>query len=181
MHRGQKTHPKSRNTKKTPRSRELFRKVRANFCLLPCNASQEPDGNCSEKLVQMNFFILGGVFSGGFSSSECICCRITECNGEQYSRGSPKVGLKIPPGTQPIHKYFLNNRFLFSRGIAPQKYFPVFVRVRIQAPHVFAPKLIPQEMFPACIGSLRGGMLAVAKHISGNHPPDGHGRKDPWS
>ena len=33
-----------------------------NFCLLPFDASQELDGNCSEKLVQMNFFILGGFF-----------------------------------------------------------------------------------------------------------------------
>ena len=31
--------------------------------------------------------------------------------------------------------------------IPPQKYFPVFARVRIQAPHVFAKKLIPQEFF----------------------------------
>ena len=42
--------------------RELFRKVRANFCLLPCDTSQESVGNCSEKLVQMNFFIVGGFF-----------------------------------------------------------------------------------------------------------------------
>ena len=48
--------------KKTPRTRELFRKVRANFCLLPCDASQEPDRNCSEKLVQINFLILGRFF-----------------------------------------------------------------------------------------------------------------------
>ena len=53
-----KTHPKSQNTpKKTPRLHELFRKVRTNFCPLPCDTSQEPSGNCSEKLVQMNFFI----------------------------------------------------------------------------------------------------------------------------
>ena len=39
----------------------------------------------------------------------------------------------------------------------PQKYFPVFARVRIQAPHVFADKLIPQEDFPACIGFVPGG------------------------
>ena len=63
---GPKTHPKSGNTKKTPRPRELFREIRANFCLLPCDTSQEPNGNCSEKLVQMNFFILGGLFLGGF-------------------------------------------------------------------------------------------------------------------
>ena len=58
--------PKSRNTKKTPRSHELFREVRANFCLLPCEASQELNRNCSEKLVQMNFFILGGSFRVDF-------------------------------------------------------------------------------------------------------------------
>ena len=28
----------------------------------PCDRSQEPDGNCSEKLIQMNFFIWGGFF-----------------------------------------------------------------------------------------------------------------------
>ena len=41
--------------------------------------------------------------------------------------------------------------------ITPQKYFPVFAFVRIQAPHVFAQKLIPQEFFPACIGFVPGG------------------------
>ena len=43
--------------------------------------------------------------------------------------------------------------------IIPQKYFPVFARVRIQAPHVFAQKLIPQESIPACIGFVPGGIL----------------------
>ena len=38
------------------------------------------------------------------------------------------------------------------RKMIPQKVFPVFARVWIQAPHVFAQKLIPQEFFPACIG-----------------------------
>ena len=64
--RGRKAHPKSRNTKKIPRSRELFQKVCVNFCLLPCDTSQEPNGNCYEKLVQMNFFILGGFFRVDF-------------------------------------------------------------------------------------------------------------------
>ena len=45
-----------------------------------------------------------------------------------------------------------------TREIPPQKYFPVFARVRIQAPHVFAQKLIPQEFFPACIGFVPGGI-----------------------
>ena len=66
LDRGPKTHPKSRNTKRTARLREHLRKVRANFCLLPCDASQEPDGNCSHKLVQMNFFILGEFFRVDF-------------------------------------------------------------------------------------------------------------------
>ena len=50
--------------KKTPRSHELFRKVRANSCLLSCDTKQEPNGNCSEKLVQMNVFYFGWIFSG---------------------------------------------------------------------------------------------------------------------
>ena len=58
--------PKSRNTKKTPCLRELFRKVCVNFWLLPCHTSEEPSRNCSEKLVQMNFFILGGFFQVDF-------------------------------------------------------------------------------------------------------------------
>ena len=41
--------------------------------------------------------------------------------------------------------------------MTPQKYFPVFARVRIQALHVFAKKLVPQEFFPACIGFVPGG------------------------
>ena len=47
-----------------------------------------------------------------------------------------------------------------TREISPQKYFPVFARVRMQAPHVFAQKLIPQEFFPACIGFVPGGKEA---------------------
>ena len=48
-----KTHPKSRNAKKkTPRLHELFQKVRANFSLVPCDASQEPNGNCSKNLFR---------------------------------------------------------------------------------------------------------------------------------
>ena len=43
--------------------------------------------------------------------------------------------------------------------MTPQNYFPVFARMRIQAPHVFAEKLIPQEIFPACIGFVPGGNL----------------------
>ena len=73
--RGPKTHPKSRNTKKTLRSHELFRKVRANFSLLSCDTSQEPSGKCSEKLVQIYCFVLGGLFSGEYCalSAQCPC------------------------------------------------------------------------------------------------------------
>ena len=65
-YRGPKAHPKFRNTKRTPRLHEFFRKVRANFCLLHCVASQEHNENCSQTLVQMNFFILGGFFRVDF-------------------------------------------------------------------------------------------------------------------
>ena len=41
--------------------------------------------------------------------------------------------------------------------IIPQMYFPVFARVRIQAPHACAQKWIPQDFFPACIGFVPGG------------------------
>ena len=78
--RGQTTHPKSRNSKTHPKSRNTpknaaftrtFRRVSANFCLLPCDMSQEPGRNCSEKLVQMNFLLWGGFFSGGFPPQNC--------------------------------------------------------------------------------------------------------------
>ena len=74
---GPKTHPKSRNTKLTPRLHELFRRVRANFCHPTCDTSQEPKGNCPEKLVQMHFFILVDFF--GFQNLVAqtlhhLCC-----------------------------------------------------------------------------------------------------------
>ena len=72
--------------KKTPCSRELFRKVRANFCLLPCDASQETNRNCSEKLVQMNFFILGGFFRvENFSTIEFSLSKIY-CRGVSHEK-----------------------------------------------------------------------------------------------
>ena len=49
------------------------------------------------------------------------------------------------------------NNLANMRKMIPQKYFPVFTRVRIQTPHVFAQKLIPRESFPACIGFVPGG------------------------
>ena len=48
-----------------------FSKVRAHFCLLPYNTSQEPNGNCSEKTCSDVFvFVWGGFFSGGFSAGD---------------------------------------------------------------------------------------------------------------
>ena len=38
------------------------------FCLLPCDTSQEPNGNCSDELFYFGCFVF--VFSGGFSFSE---------------------------------------------------------------------------------------------------------------
>ena len=43
------------------------------------------------------------------------------------------------------------------RKMIPQKDFPAFARVRIQAPHAFTQQLIPQYFFPACIGFVPGG------------------------
>ena len=50
--------------------------------------------------------------------------------------------------------------------IIPQKYFPVFTLVRIQAPHAFAQKLIPQDFFPACIGFVPGGIVNAFQDAS---------------
>ena len=42
--------------------------------------------------------------------------------------------------------------------------------MRIQAPHVFARKLIPQEHFPACIGFVLGGTFtAIISGRTGCH------------
>ena len=51
-------------TKKNTAFTRTFSKSSRELLLLPCDTSQEINANCSEKLVQMNFFI-----SGGFSSS----------------------------------------------------------------------------------------------------------------
>ena len=55
-----------RNTNKNAFTvHKLFRKLRANFCLLPYETSQEPNRNCSEKFVQMNFLIFGEFWGPG--------------------------------------------------------------------------------------------------------------------
>ena len=43
-----------------------------------------------------------------------------------------------------------------TRKMIPQKYSPVFARVQIQAPHVFAQKLIPQDFFLHVLVLCRG-------------------------
>ena len=48
---------------------------------------------------------------------------------------------------QSANTYFKNNS---------SKIFPVSAQGRIQALHVFAQKLIPQDIFPACIGFVPG-------------------------
>ena len=45
---------------------ELFRQVRANFCLLPCDMSQEPNGNCSEKKTYSDEFSISFDFGWFF-------------------------------------------------------------------------------------------------------------------
>ena len=51
------------------------------------------------------------------------------------------------------------------RKMIPQKYFPVFAQVRIQAAHVFERKLIPPAFFPACIGFVPGGTWRARQPI----------------
>ena len=71
-------------------------------------------------------------------------------------------------GTISIQRAGAKVRIHISK-IIPQKYFSVFALMRIQAPHVFAQKLIPQEFFPACIGFVPGGMPEVVQHkVRGN-------------
>ena len=68
-------------------------------------------------------------------------------------------------GTMSIQRAGAKVRIHISK-IIPQKYFPVFAFMRIQAPHVFAQKLIPQEFFPACIGFVPGGTLYHTYRLS---------------
>ena len=109
---------------KTLRLHELFRKVRANFCLLSSDTSQEPNGNCSEKLVQMNFFILGWNFSAGFSSCYDLekLSRIMTCfdsEGFEARRQAtdlplavPYIGSTLPLGIVPPPLFLVLSRNL---------------------------------------------------------------------
>ena len=80
----------------------------------------------------------------------------------QYINNSPGIFSCIRAGANTgatcIRPEIISLRNLANmQKMTPQKYFPVFARVRIQAPHVFAEKLIPQDFFPACIGFVPGG------------------------
>ena len=82
----------------------------------------------------------------------------------QYINNSPGIFSCIRAGANTGAACIRTERILLkfcqnTREILAQNYFPVFPRVRIQAPHVFAQKLIPQEIFPACIGFVPGGIL----------------------
>ena len=59
---------------------------------LSCDANQEPDGNCSGKLVQMNFFILGGFFWVDFPPVKNTNRKslVISNRGVQIARISPK-------------------------------------------------------------------------------------------
>ena len=74
---------------KTPRLHELFRKVCANFGFLPCETSQEPNGNCSENLVQMNFgCVLGAYLVVALEQAVCLF---------QHNLFSILIDLVFPP------------------------------------------------------------------------------------
>ena len=53
------------------------------------------------------------------------------------------------------------NNLANMRKMIPQKYFPASARVRIEALHVFAQIFILQDFFPACLGFVPAGKLAV--------------------
>ena len=68
--------PNPETPKKNTAFTRTFLKNSLELFLLPCNTSQKPDGNCSEKLVQTNLFILGGSFRVDFPlliKSRCSC------------------------------------------------------------------------------------------------------------
>ena len=91
--------------------------------------------------MSIKFLVLGGGgYFGFFWGGEC-----------RFIFMGARIFLSICTETNSLKN--LDN----MRKMIPQKSFPVFARVRIQAPHVFAQKLIPQEFFPACIGFVPGG------------------------
>ena len=82
----------------------------------------------------------------------------------QYINNSPGIFSCIRAGANTgatcIRPEIISLKNLANmQKMTPQKYFPVFARVRIQAPHVFAKKLIPKKFFPHVLVLCRGVVL----------------------
>ena len=98
----------------------------------------------------------------------CSCIRLGHVFAPKLI--PPKYFYVLAPGMCE-YRHYINTE---GRGqsantyfkIIPQKYFPVFALMRIQAPHVFAQKLIPQDLFPACIGFVLGANLSEIRSAS---------------
>ena len=123
------------------------------------------------------------------------CCVVKKCKEKlQFLVVSPPLNVKsqIRPNTPLARNQYINNSLGFFSCIragantgatcirtemkslkslpnmwkmSPQKYFPVFARVRIQAPHAFAQKLVPQDFFLACIGFVPGANWPEQDHL----------------
>ena len=120
----------------------FFRKVRANFCLLPYDTSQEPNGNYLEKLVQMNFFIWDGwLFSGGFLSSD----------KEEHSMDQCRSRLKLSENFERHWSILISGEIhmdpslvhTFSSG---KSYGPMVLKVLLKFPPTLA--LVHGWLFP---------------------------------
>ena len=113
LRKGPKAHTKLRNTQQSVYA-NFFEKF-ASFCLLPCDTSQEPNGNCSEKLDQRNFFILGDFFRVYFPP--VIKRRIT---------------VDLPQSPQMMNKWW---RVLPEYPLCPQKIWCQLGWWECQVPH----------------------------------------------
>ena len=98
-HRGPKTHRKSEISKKHRVYTNFFRKAGANFWLLPCDASQKHSGNCSERLVLMNFLFgvdfFGWIFLRTTEGKPYYCLRQKYCLINLPGSHLCKISLRI--------------------------------------------------------------------------------------
>ena len=76
-------------------------KVRANFCLLPRHMSQESNRHCSEKLVQINLFILGGFLVWIFLLRYLERLRWVVTAAEREDKSSTVSRIPAPSGPTP--------------------------------------------------------------------------------
>ena len=81
------TPPPPKENRQTSCSRELFRKIRVNFWLLPCDTKQRPSRNVQKKTCSDELFFLGWIILGGFSCSDNL--------GTNHSFGFVGVFLNI--------------------------------------------------------------------------------------